>query len=433
MGPSGGGPRCGVIPPLQAGRQGPPRVPVARLAPSGAACQALRLGRMAGPELHQRAGQKRVGAGMEPLAGAEVVEHVGPAGRRQRMLAGGQGRRLAPLKAVLGGQLEREKHRHRQSSDREGDAHDHVWHIPSVSPRTERRALPDEALTLVTVSHDSEPELVRLIESMSRHLPGAELIVVDSGSSDGGPAEARERGARVVELHENVGYGRAANRGVALAERPVTVVLNPDVELVNDSLGALAGVAEASADRILAPLVLLPDGSRQDTAQHSPTSWTVLLTALVPPGALPPPLRRAAEPWLSNRPRQVAWAVGCCLAAGTETLRRLGPFDERIFLYGEDLELGLRARELGVETWFWPEARIVHYRSSSTDRALGGEPFELLARQRRRVVEERLGRRRRRLDDWVQLVTFAERMALKALLRRPYERERSRLAALRAV
>jgi hypothetical protein len=48
-------------------------------------------------------------------------------------------------------------------------------------------------------------------------------------------------------------------------------------------------------------------------------------------------------------------------------------------------------------------------------------------------VEERLGRRRRRLDDWAQLATFADRIALKALLRRPRERERARLAALRAV
>jgi N-acetylglucosaminyl-diphospho-decaprenol L-rhamnosyltransferase len=293
-----------------------------------------------------------------------------------------------------------------------------------------RSSSPAEALTLVTVTHESRPELVRLVESISRHLPGAELIVVDSGSSDGGPTAARELGARVVDLGENVGYGRAANRGVALAERPVTVVMNPDVELVDDSLGA---VAQASPDRILAPLALLPDGSRQDTAQQAPTSWAALLTALVPPGALPPPVRRAAEPWRSLEPRRVAWAVGCCLAARTDTLRRLGPFDERIFLYGEDLELGLRARELGVETWFWPEARILHHRSASTDRAFGGEPFERLARQRRWVVEERLGPGRRRLDDWAQLVTFADRIGLKALLRRPRERERCQLAALRAV
>lgn len=286
--------------------------------------------------------------------------------------------------------------------------------------------------TLVTVTHDSRPELLRLLESVSRHLPGAEVIVVDSGSSDGGPAAARERGARVVELGENVGYGRAANEGVALAQRPATLVLNPDVELMDSSPAALAGAALARPERILTPLVLLPDGSRQDSAQRAPTSWAALLTALVPPAALPPPLRVAAEPWRGDRARRVAWAVGCCLAADTHTLRRLGPFDERIFLYGEDLELGLRAGELGVETWFWPEARIVHHRSASTERAFGGEPFERLASQRRRVVEQRLGRGRRRLDDWVQLATFADRIALKALLRRPHEREGRQLAALRA-
>ena len=290
-----------------------------------------------------------------------------------------------------------------------------------------------DGLTLVTVLHDSEPELRRLLGSVARELPGAEVIAVDSGSSDGGPGLARELGARVEELGENVGYGRAANQGVALAGRPVTVVLNPDVELIDGSLAALADEAQAQPERILAPLVLLPDGSRQDTAQHAPTSWPALVSALVPPGALPPRLRTVAEPWRSDRPRRVAWAVGCCLAASTDTLRRLGPFDERIFLYGEDLELGLRAGELGVETWFWPQARIVHHRSASAERAFGGEPFERLARQRRRVVEERLGRGRRRLDDWAQLVTFADRLALKALLRRPHERERRQLAALRAV
>ncbi len=290
-----------------------------------------------------------------------------------------------------------------------------------------------DGLTLVTVLHDSEPELRRLLGSVGRELPGAEVIAVDSGSSDGGPGLARELGARVEELGENVGFGRASNAGVALASRPVTVVLNPDVELIDGSLAELAAAASARPDRILAPLVLLPDGSRQDTAQLAPTSWAALLSALVPPAALPRPLRVAAEPWRADAPRRADWAVGCCLAASTDTLRRLGPFDERIFLYGEDLELGLRARELGIETWFWPRARVLHHRSASTDRAFGGEPFERLARQRRLVVEARLGRARRVVDDWAQLATFAQRRALKALLRQPRERERRQLAALRAV
>jgi GT2 family glycosyltransferase len=138
------------------------------------------------------------------------------------------------------------------------------------------------------------------------------------------------------------------------------------------------------------------------------------------------------DPWRSDRPRRVGWAVGCCLAARTETFRRLGPFDDRIFLYGEDLELGLRASDEGVETWFWPAARVLHRRAHATERAFGGEAFELLARQRRKVVELRRGRLRARRDDLLQLLTFADRLALKSVLRRPRERERHQLAALRA-
>jgi hypothetical protein len=82
-----------------------------------------------------------------------------------------------------------------------------------------------------------------------------------------------------------------------------------------------------------------------------------------------------------------------------------------------------------VETWFWPHARVLHHHGHATRR--DGERFEQLARRRREVVERRLGPARRRRDDLAQAVTFANRIALKTLLRRPAERERRQLAALR--
>jgi GT2 family glycosyltransferase len=133
-------------------------------------------------------------------------------------------------------------------------------------------------------------------------------------------------------------------------------------------------------------------------------------------------------PWEANEPRQVTWAVGCAIAARTDTLRRLGPFDERAFMYGEDLDLGLRAAEQGVQTWFWPHARVLHKRAHSTQRAFRGEPFELMAERRHAVIEERRGSALR--DDLVQGATFANRIALKALLRRPNDREKAQLRAL---
>src|SRR2546423_1413763 len=254
------------------------------------------------------------------------------------------------------------------------------------------------------------------MDSIDRHLPGARLVAVDSGSSDRGAAAVRERGGTVIELGENVGYGRGINIGIQQAEEPVTVVLNPDVELLDGSLAELAEEAARHEDRLLAPLVLLQDGTRQDSVH---TDRADLARAAVP---------GRAGPWDSDEPRKVTWAVGCAIAGRTETLRRLGPFDESAFMYAEDLELGLRAAEHGVETWFWPGARILHKRAHSTHEAFGGEPFDLLARRRREVIEERRGSARK--DDLIQAATFANRIALKTLLRRPREREKAQLGAL---
>jgi N-acetylglucosaminyl-diphospho-decaprenol L-rhamnosyltransferase len=288
-------------------------------------------------------------------------------------------------------------------------------------------------LALVTVAHDSAAELEVLLASAERHLPGAQLVVADSGSEDDSAEVARRHGAEVLEL-DNVGYGTAANAGVEAVTRPVTVVLNPDVELLDGSLAELAHELDrpGAPERLLVPAVVLPDGSRQDVAQHEPATLPLVAAALVPPAVLPRRLATALDPWRSASPRRVGWPVGACIAARTETLRRLGPFDPAIFLYAEDLDLGLRAADEGIETWFRPDARIMHSRGHATRRAFDGEPVELLARRRRAVVRARRGPARARLDDFVQAVTFADRIVLKAVARRDNARERSQLAALRA-
>ncbi|MGZ4186836.1 MAG: glycosyltransferase family 2 protein [Solirubrobacteraceae bacterium] len=294
-----------------------------------------------------------------------------------------------------------------------------------------------ETLALVTVTHNSAAELEALLTSIGRHLPGVELVVVDSASSDATLAVARapRDGVRVqaIALDRNVGFGRGSNIGVAAVTQRVTALVNPDVELLDDSLLELAADALRPPERLLAPLVLNADGSRQDTVHPRPTSPSDLGRVLVPPGLAP---RRAAlslAPWRSDRPRRVGWAVGCALVARTDTLRRLGPFDDRIFLYYEDLDLALRAGEHGVQTWFCPSARVLHHRAHSSEKEFGGEPFELLARARREVVVRRLGRRRAGLDDAAQAATFASRIVGKSLLGRSAGRERRQLEALRRV
>ena len=79
------------------------------------------------------------------------------------------------------------------------------------------------------------------------------------------------------------------------------------------------------------------------------------MPALVHPRLLPRRLRVAADPWRADAPRRVGWAIAAALAARTDTLRRLGPFDPGAFLFFEDMELCLRAAAAGVPTELHPE------------------------------------------------------------------------------
>ncbi|MEA2177063.1 MAG: N-acetylglucosaminyl-diphospho-decaprenol L-rhamnosyltransferase [Solirubrobacteraceae bacterium] len=280
--------------------------------------------------------------------------------------------------------------------------------------------------TLLVVLHDSEPELQVLLRSVERDLPRRpELVVVDSGSSDGGAALAERHGARVVRLPDNPGFGAANVAGLAEVRTPVTVLLNPDVELLDDGLLRLIEDA-VERDALHVPRLLNADGSVQRSAHPLPGTAAALLPALVPPRLLPRRARLAADPWRSPTPRRVGWAIAAVVAARTDTLQRLGPFDPGAFLFFEDLEMCLRGAQAGVPTVLHPEIALRHAGGHSTRAAYAGEPHDLLARRRREVVGARLGRRALALDDAAQALTFATR----AVAHLGRGRERAQLRAL---
>jgi N-acetylglucosaminyl-diphospho-decaprenol L-rhamnosyltransferase len=286
------------------------------------------------------------------------------------------------------------------------------------------------AFAVVTVIHDSAPDLERLLDSIERELdPAPAVVVVDSGSSDGGAQLARSRGAIVTSLGGNRGFGAGCNAGLELVEAPVTALVNPDVELPDAGLSRLVAEA-AQRDALLAPRLLNSDGSVQDSAHPPPGRLEGLVPALLPRPLLPGPLRRRYEPWRSDRPRSVGWAVAACLVARTDLLRRLGPFDADAFLFYEDMELCLRARRAGVPTLLRPDVALRHRGGASVAAALAERDLPMRARRRREVMA-REGRRALLLDDLAEAATFATRAAARRLTGRGGEIETARLRALR--
>jgi GT2 family glycosyltransferase len=303
-----------------------------------------------------------------------------------------------------------------------------------IGPERENYA-PALSFSIVVALHDSAAELAALLRSIDECLePRPEVIAVDAGSRDDGPDEAANWGATVVGLAGEPGFGAACNAGVERATHDVTVLLNPDCELTDGSLGALADAAQAHPDALHAPRLLNRDGTVQRSAHPVPGTVGAVAAATLYPPLLPRAIRERIEPYRAERPRTVGWAIAACLAAGTETLRRLGPFDPAAHLFAEDMDLCLRARASGIRTVLHPDLRIVHTGGHATMR--DGEPFDALARRRRAVIAATRGRRALALDDLAQGVTFATRAAGHALLggdaRRPWRQLRALAHARRS-
>ena len=237
-------------------------------------------------------------------------------------------------------------------------------------------------LSIVTVIHRSAPHLRNLLASLDENLGDHELIVVDTGPDDGGAQLARDAGATVIALPDNPGFGAANNAGVERATKAHTALLNPDVALLDDRLATLTGPG-LHAPRLLG----------EDSVHPLPGSPRNLLRAITPG-----PLRSAIG---EARP---AWATAAALVAPTETLRRLGPFDPAIFLFSEDLDLCLRAREQGIPLVFHRDVVLAHAGGHSTTE----DPAERI-RQHLAVVERRLGAKAARRERRTLLLEHALR------------------------
>jgi N-acetylglucosaminyl-diphospho-decaprenol L-rhamnosyltransferase len=287
------------------------------------------------------------------------------------------------------------------------------------------------SVAIVVVLHDSVEDLRRLLRSLEPLADRPQLVVVDAGSQDDGLAVAQAWGAEVVDAGD-VGFGAANNMGLERVRASVTLLLNPDIVVLDVAVVERLARHARREDALHVPRLLNPDGSVQRSAHPLPGRVDALLPAVVHPRALPRPLRERAEPWRAGgAERPVGWAIAAAVAARTATLRALGPFDPAQFLFFEDLDLCLRARAAGVPTVLHPNLAMEHRGGHSTGPAYGGEPHELLARRRRDVVRANLGARALAVDDAAQALTFATRAAVRTALRRDARRERAQLAALR--
>jgi GT2 family glycosyltransferase len=227
------------------------------------------------------------------------------------------------------------------------------------------------AIAVVVVTHDSAGFVGDTLGALVPQLrEDDELIVVDNGSSDATVATVRAAAprARVVE-QDNRGFAGGALAGAALAEAPLLLFLNPDARPTPGCLGALREVADSHpAWGAWQALVTMPGGAKINTAGN--------VTHFLGMGWAGRCGRPVAE--APGEPVEVSFGSGAALLVRREAWDAVGGFDERYFMYCEDLDLGLRLWLGGWAVGIAPAARVEH----DYDFEKGGRKWFLLERNR---------------------------------------------------
>jgi N-acetylglucosaminyl-diphospho-decaprenol L-rhamnosyltransferase len=242
-----------------------------------------------------------------------------------------------------------------------------------------------DAVAVVTVTYSPGPHLERFLASLSMATERpVTVLLADNGSTDGTPQAAVERypNARLIDMGANLGYGTAVNRAVAqLDDDDWMIVANPDVQWGPGSIDALlSAAARWPRAGALGPLVRDPDGSVYPSARHLPSLVRGTMHAVLGPFWKRNPWTTAyRQERFEPTERPVGWLSGSCLLVRRSAFSQIGGFDERYFMYMEDVDLGDRLGKAGWLSVYVPSAEVLHHKGHST----GHDPANHLAAHHR--------------------------------------------------
>jgi GT2 family glycosyltransferase len=227
--------------------------------------------------------------------------------------------------------------------------------------------MPDPGKPLVTalvVSHNSKDELLRCLTAFfaSADVP-VDAVVVDNDSSDGSPAAVTDEfpQATVLVQSKNLGYGRAANVGLERCQGRFVLLLSPDVIVDPQCAGHLADLLLTRPDAgAVGPRLTLPSGRLDPDARRAfpiPSTLfyqTVGLSKVFPKS---PRFGRHNMGHVSeSEVHEMDAGTAACLMLRRSALDRVGFFDPRYFMFGEDLDLCYRLKLGGWKIFYLPTA-----------------------------------------------------------------------------
>jgi N-acetylglucosaminyl-diphospho-decaprenol L-rhamnosyltransferase len=193
------------------------------------------------------------------------------------------------------------------------------------------------------------------------------VLVVDNTSADDSQAiVAKHPNVEWTQTGANLGFGRAANRGVAATGAPYVLILNPDTEVDPKALGEMAAILnENPAVGVVGPQVLNPDGTRYPSARAFPNLIDAAGHAFI--GLINP-----NNPWSRRylNPNKIDWVSGTAMLLRRTAFDAVGGFDEDYFMYVEDVDLCWRLGKHPNPQWsvaVADKALVTHHIGGSSE------------------------------------------------------------------
>lgn len=218
--------------------------------------------------------------------------------------------------------------------------------------------------SVIIVSYNTKKLLLQCIDSIYERCQGAdfEVIVVDNDSGDGSAeavAQAFAGRVLIIANQANLGFGAANNIGSRAATGEYLIFLNSDTILQSDLSRLLEPFGSDQATGMTAPILELPDHSKQPYSfgMFSKSVCSYVLERFISP-KMPPEI--AGQ-------RSVDWVSGAAMAVPKKVFEQVGGFDERFFMYFEDMDLCRRVREAGHRIAVVSSLSVTHFVGQSTE------------------------------------------------------------------
>lgn len=253
--------------------------------------------------------------------------------------------------------------------------------------------VPDcNGLVLSVVSHGQRALLLGLLEDLQRNVKTPFRLIVTENIPEEPefPVSDYTYSINVVRNRHPKGFGSNHNSALELSAGDWLCVLNPDIRILSDPFPALFQIISDRRIGVVAPEVINPALIPEDHARNFPSVFTLIAKLF------------GHRPGNSSAGRHAVyypdWVAGMFMLFRAETLRSLGGFDERYFLYYEDVDLCARLREADYEVAVCPDAVVIHAARRQSRRNLRFASWHLHSALRFFVSQPRiaLGLHRRR-------------------------------------